>query len=466
MSIKKEGYCMSINDLVLKVNDVLTGSVLIIALVGIGLLFTFKLGFIQIRGFKDGWNRTFGGLFSKKGDAGKDGMSSFQALATAIAAQVGTGNIAGAATAIAVGGPGAIFWMWISAFFGMSTIFAEAVMAQKFKQVSDDGTVTGGPVYYIRGAFKGTFGKVLAAIFAVLIIFALGFMGNAVQSNSIAASWNTAFGIPKIAMGIFVAVVSLFVFTGGMKRIAKVTELIVPIMAAFYIVGSLIVIFANVTAIPAAFHDIIVGAFKPAAVAGGAMGATLKIAVQKGVARGLFSNEAGMGSTPHAHAVAKVNHPVEQGFVAMIGVFIDTFVILNLTALVIITTGSRTTGLTGAQLSQYAFSTLYGKFGEIFIAICMFFFAFSTIIGWYFFGEANIRYLFGAKAVKIYSIIVCICVALGSLQEVDLVWNMADCFNSMMVIPNAIALVALSGLVKKTHDDYYNNFLPNQKKRK
>lgn len=457
---------MSINDLVLKVNDVLTGSVLIIALVGIGLLFTFKLGFIQIRGFKDGWNRTFGGLFSKKGDAGKDGMSSFQALATAIAAQVGTGNIAGAATAIAVGGPGAIFWMWISAFLGMSTIFAEAVMAQKFKQVGDDGTVTGGPVYYIRGAFKGTFGKVLAAIFAVLIIFALGFMGNAVQSNSIAASWNTAFGIPKIAMGIFVAVVSLFVFTGGMKRIAKVTELIVPIMAAFYIVGSLIVIFANVTAIPAAFHDIIVGAFKPAAVAGGAMGATLKLAVQKGVARGLFSNEAGMGSTPHAHAVAKVKHPVEQGFVAMIGVFIDTFVILNLTALVIITTGSRTTGLTGAQLSQYAFSTLYGKFGEIFIAICMFFFAFSTIIGWYFFGEANIRYLFGAKAVKIYSIIVCICVALGSLQEVELVWNMADCFNSMMVIPNAIALVALSGLVKKTHDDYYNNFLPNQKKGK
>ena len=457
---------MSINDLVLKVNDVLTGSVLIIALVGIGLLFTFKLGFIQIRGFKDGWNRTFGGLFSKKGDAGKDGMSSFQALATAIAAQVGTGNIAGAATALAIGGAGAIFWMWISAFLGMSTIFAEAVMAQKFKQVSDDGTVTGGPVYYIRGAFKGTFGKVLAAIFAVLIIFALGFMGNAVQSNSIAASWNTAFGIPKIAMGIFIAVVSLFVFTGGMKRIAKVTELIVPIMAAFYIVGSLIVIFANVTAIPAAFHDIIVGAFKPAAVAGGAMGATLKLAVQKGVARGLFSNEAGMGSTPHAHAVAKVNHPVEQGFVAMIGVFIDTFVILNLTALVIITTGSRTTGFTGAQLSQYAFSTLYGKFGEIFIAICMLFFAFSTIIGWYFFGEANIRYLFGAKAVKIYSIIVCICVALGSLQEVDLVWNMADCFNSMMVIPNAIALVALSGLVKKTHDDYYNNFLPNQKKGK
>ena len=452
--------------LVTKGNDFLWSFLLLVLLCGTGLYYTIRLRFIQVRKFGEGVRQVFG-HFSMNGEKHEKGeMTPFQSIATAIAAQVGTGNLAGAATALIGGGPGAIFWMWVSAFLGMSTIFAEAVMAQKFKQVSDDGTVTGGPVYYIRGAFKGTFGKVLAAIFAVLIIFALGFMGNAVQSNSIAASWNTAFGIPKIAMGIFIAVVSLFVFTGGMKRIAKVTELIVPIMAAFYIVGSLIVIFANVTAIPAAFHDIIVGAFKPAAVAGGAMGATLKLAVQKGVARGLFSNEAGMGSTPHAHAVAKVNHPVEQGFVAMIGVFIDTFVILNLTALVIITTGSRTSGFTGAQLSQYAFSTLYGKFGEIFIAICMLFFAFSTIIGWYFFGEANIRYLFGAKAVKIYSIIVCICVALGSLQEVDLVWNMADCFNSMMVIPNAIALVALSGLVKKTHDDYYNNFLPNQKKGK
>ena len=452
--------------LVTKGNDFLWSFLLLVLLCGTGLYYTIRLRFIQVRKFGEGVRQVFG-HFSMNGEKHEKGeMTPFQSIATAIAAQVGTGNLAGAATALIGGGPGAIFWMWISAFLGMSTIFAEAVMAQKFKQVGDDGTVTGGPVYYIRAAFKGTLGKVLAGIFAVLIIFALGFMGNAVQSNSIAASWNTAFGIPKIAMGIFVAVVSLFVFTGGMKRIAKVTEMIVPIMAAFYIVGSLIVIFANVTAIPGAFHDIIVGAFNPSAVAGGAMGATLKIAVQKGVARGLFSNEAGMGSTPHAHAVAKVNHPVEQGFVAMIGVFIDTFVILNLTALVIITTGSRTSGFTGAELSQYAFSTLYGKFGEIFIAICMLFFAFSTIIGWYFFGEANIRYLFGAKAVKIYSIIVCICVVLGSLQEVELVWNMADCFNSMMVIPNAIALVALSGLVKKTHDDYYNNFLPNQKKGK
>ena len=406
--------------------------------------------------------RTFGGLFSKKGNADKDGMSSFQALATAIAAQVGTGNIAGAATALAIGGPGAIFWMWIAAFLGMATIFGEAVLAQKYKQVGVDGEITGGPVYYIRAAFKGTFGKVLAGIFAVLIILALGFMGNAVQSNSIAAAFHTAFGVPQAAVGVVVALIALFVFVGGMQRIAKVTETLVPIMAAFYILGALIVIIYNYKNIPYAFQAIVVGAFNPSAVSGGAVGATLKLALTKGVARGLFSNEAGMGSTPHAHAVAKVDHPVEQGFVAMIGVFIDTFIVLNLTAFVIITTKSIPSGKTGAELSQYAFSTLYGKGGDIFIAICMFFFAFSTIIGWYFFGQANIKYLFGPKAVKVYSVLVAVCVVLGSLAQVDLVWNMADCFNSMMVIPNFIGLIVLSGTIKKLHDDYYQNFKKNK----
>ena len=438
---------MSMNDLVLKVNDVLTGSVLIIALVGIGLLFTFKLGFIQIRGFKDGWNRTFGGLFSKKGDAGKDGMSSFQALATAIAAQVGTGNIAGAATAIAVGGPGAIFWMWISAFLGMSTIFAEAVMAQKFKQVSDDGTVTGGPVYYIRGAFKGTFGKVLAAIFAVLIIFALGFMGNAVQSNSIAASWNTAFGIPKIAMGIFIAVVSLFVFTGGMKRIAKVTELIVPIMAAFYILGCIAILVINAKALPGALAQVFVLAFEPQAMAGGIAGVTVQQSMRFGVARGLFSNEAGLGSTPHAHALAKVERPQDQGAVAILGVFVDTFVVLTLTGLVLITSGLIPQGMTGTVLTQAAFSQAFGGFGPIFIAVCMFFFAFSTIIGWYFFGQSNFKALFGEKLLPVYSIIVVAFILVGSTLKVDLVWALADLFNGLMAVPNLLALLALAGVV-------------------
>ena len=307
----------------------------------------------------------------------------------------------------------------------------------------------------------------LAAIFAVLLIFALGFMGNAVQSNSIASSFHTAFGIPQWITGVVVAVIALFIFTGGMKRIAKVTELMVPFMAALYIVGSLIIIIYNWRNIPLAFEQIIVGAFAPDAITGGAIGATVSKAITKGVARGLFSNEAGMGSTPHAHAVAKVDHPVEQGFVAMTGVFIDTFIVLTMTALVIVTTQALPKsyevvegGYSAAALSQFAYSTLYGKGGEIFIAICMFFFASSTIIGWYFFGEANIKYLFGPKAVPVYSVLVCVCVVLGSLAQVDLVWNMADCFNSMMVVPNIIALFALSGMIKKTHDDYFKNFLP------
>ena len=447
----------ALNNIFSTIGSYLSNYILIVALLGGGIWFTVKLGFIQIKGFGEGMRRTFGGLFGKKGEAGNDGMSSFQALATAIAAQVGTGNIAGAATALAVGGPGAIFWMWIAAFLGMATIYAEAVMAQKYKKIGDDGVVTGGPVYYIRAAFQGPFGKFLAGAFAILIVLALGFMGNAVQSNSIAAAWNTAFGIPKWVMGAILAVVALFVFVGGMGRIAKITEMIVPAMAALYIIGSLIVIIYNFKEIPYAFKSIIVGAFAPSTVVGGAAGATIKLALTKGVARGLFSNEAGMGSTPHAHAVAKVNHPVEQGFVAMIGVFIDTFIILNLTALVIITTHSIPTGLTGAELSQYAFSTLYGKGGDIFIAVCMLFFAFSTILGWYFFGQANIKYLFGAKAVKVYSVVVAVCVFLGSLAEVELVWTMQDCFNSLMVIPNILALFALSGVIKEVHNDYFKN---------
>lgn len=464
---------MDLNGIVKAVQSVLADKILIVVLVGAGIWFTLNLGFIQVRGFGEGWRRTFGGLFKKSGKADKDGMSSFQALATAIAAQVGTGNLAGAATAIAMGGPGAIFWMWVSAFLGMATIYAEALMAQKYKQVDENGVVTGGPVYYIRAAFKGTFGKVLAAIFAVLIIFALGFMGNAVQSNSIGDAFGTAFGINPWIVGFVIAAISLFVFVGGMSRIASLTEKIVPIMAAFYIVGALIVIVINGEMIPKAFHDIFVGAFNPQAIGGGVLGWTVSRALSRGVARGLFSNEAGMGSTPHAHAVAKVDHPVEQGFVAMMGVFIDTFVVLTLTALVILTSGMvgkidplTKAAYTGTALTQAGFSSVFGKGGEVFIAICMFFFAFSTIIGWYFFGEANIKYLFGTKAVKIYAVLVCVCIVAGSAVKVDLIWNMADCFNSAMVVPNIIGLLALSGMVKKVHNDYFQNFKPNQMNKK
>ena len=262
-----------LNNIFSTLGSYLSNYILIVALLGGGIWFTVKLGFIQVKGFGEGMRRTFGGMFKKSGDkAGADGMSSFQALATAIAAQVGTGNIAGAATALAIGGPGAIFWMWIAAFLGMATIYAEAIMAQKYKKVGDDGEVTGGPVCYIRAAFSGTFGKVLAGIFAVLITLALGFMGNAVQSNSIAAAFNTAFGLPQWIMGIILAVLALFVFLGGTGRIAKITELIVPIMAAFYIVGSLIVIIVNIKEFPYAIHAIVVGAFAPSSIVGGAAG--------------------------------------------------------------------------------------------------------------------------------------------------------------------------------------------------
>lgn len=445
-------------------------NILLFLLVGTGVWYTFQLKFIQIRGFGEGFRRTFGGLFKKGEKADKDGMSQFQSLSTAIAAQVGTGNLAGAATAIAVGGPGAIFWMWVSAFFGMATIYAEATMAQKYKRIGKDGTVTGGPVYYIEAAFKGKFGKALASFFAVFIILALGFMGNAVQSNSIADAFDTAFGISPAVVGIILAILSVLIFSGGITRIAKVTETIVPIMALFYIIGALIVILVNFKNIPLAFEEIFVGAFAPQSIAGGVVGATIQKAMSKGVARGLFSNEAGMGSTPHAHAVAKVDYPSEQGFVAMMGVFIDTFVILNLTALVIITTRSVTPdgSLIGTALTQAGFSSVFGKFGDIFIAICMFFFAFSTIIGWYFFGEANIKYLFGPKAVKIYVALVAICVFLGTLGEVSIVWTMSDMFNGLMVIPNLIGLLALTGVVKSVHNDYIriNGGISSKKKKK
>lgn len=447
----------TLNNIVLEIQHYLSDYILIVALGFGGIWFSFRTGFIQVRGFKEGMRRTFGGLFSKKGDAGKDGMSSFQALATAIAAQVGTGNIAGAATAIAIGGPGAIFWMWVAAFLGMATIYCEAIMAQKYKKIGKDGVVTGGPVYYIRAAFQGVFGKVLAAIFAVLLIFALGFMGNAVQSNSIAASFHTAFGIPQWITGIVIAVICLFIFTGGMKRIAKVTELIVPLMAALYIAGSLIIIIYNWKNIPTAFYEIFVGAFAPEAIAGGAIGATISKAITKGVARGLFSNEAGMGSTPHAHAVAKVDHPCDQGLVAICSVFIDTIIILNLTAFAVLCTGQlKEVGqsLTAAELTQAAFVSGFGSFGAIFIAICMFFFAFSTIIGWYFFGEKNVRYLFGAKATKVYAALVVVFIVVGSALKVELVWNLSDLFNSLMVIPNVLGLWALSNVAKDLYEDW------------
>lgn len=430
--------------------------ILLFLLVGTGIYFSFRTHFVQVRRFGAAWHRVFGGFSMKGKKADKGGMSSFQALATAIAAQVGTGNIAGCATAIVAGGPGAIFWMWIAAFFGMATIYGEAVLAQKTKITKEDGEVLGGPVYYIRKAFKGGFGKFLAGFFSVAIILALGFMGNMVQSNSISDAFNNAFGANKLVVGIIIAAIAAFIFLGGISRIASFTEKVVPIMAFLYLIGGVIMLIINHENLPAACASIFVGAFKPSSVVGAGAGIAVREAMQKGVARGLFSNEAGMGSTPHAHAMAKVDKPQDQGEVAMVGVFIDTFIVLTMTAFVILTSnvlgpldGSvwNQQGLDGTPVAQAAFSTGFGKFGPMFVAICLLFFAFSTIIGWYFFAQQNVKYLFGNKVVKGFSVLVVIFILVGSVLKVELVWTLSDLFNGLMVLPNLIALLTLSGAV-------------------
>lgn len=400
---KGEKKMDALNQAIAQISDVLWNSVLLFLLVGTGVYFSVRTRFVQVRKFKTAWNRVFGGFSLKGKKAGKDGMTSFQALATAIAAQVGTGNIAGCATALVSGGPGAIFWMWLAAFFGMATIYGEAYLAQISKRRDENGEVIGGPVYYITHAFKGTFGKALAGFFAVAVILALGFMGNMVQSNSISDAFYTAFSVPKWVMGVIVAVLAAFIFIGGISRIASFTEKVVPVMAALYLVGALVVILINIQHVPS--------------------------------------------------AIADVENPEDQGEVAMIGVFIDTFVVLTMTALVILSSGvleeMMSTGVKGTPVAQAAFRTGLKGFGPAFVAICLLFFAFSTIVGWYFFARQNVQYLFGKKAVVPFSLIVVVFVFLGSLLKVDLVWNLSDLFNGLMVIPNLMALIVLAGTVAK-----------------
>ena len=449
-------------DIVVKINTYLSNYILVFLLVAVGLWYYIKTRFVQVRCFGEGMKKVFGNL-SLNGKKHDSGMTSFQALATAIAAQVGTGNIVGASGAILTGGPGAIFWMWIIAFFGMATIYAEATLAQKTRIVEPDGNIKGGPVYYITTAFKGGFGKFLAGFFAVAIILALGFMGCMVQSNSIGSTFQTAFGIPSWIVGLVLVAICGIIFLGGVQRLASVTEKIVPIMAAIFLLGGLVILVARIKYIPATFGMIFKYAFQPQAIIGGGFGYAIKTAISQGAKRGLFSNEAGMGSTPHAHAQANVADPHDQGVVAMIGVFIDTFVVLTLNALVIISTlytpdgilasGTIPEGIGKANLAQTAFGTVFGEsVGAAFVAICLFFFAFSTVLSWNLFGKINVIYLFGKKSAKIYSAIALVFIFLGTVMSNDLVWELTDMFNNLMVIPNAIALFALTGMVvKSTH---------------
>ena len=471
------------------INTYLSNYILIILLVGIGLFYSIKTKFVQVRCFGEGCKNVFGNI-NLRGGKQKGGISSFQAFAAAVAAQVGTGNIVGACGAILIGGPGAIFWMWIIAFLGMATIYAEAVLAQKTKVVNEDGTVEGGPIYYIKAAFKGKFGKFLAGFFSVAAIIALGFVGAMVQSNSIAenvagavaacgATDDTVLLIVKIVMGVIVAALAGFVLFGGTQKLAAATEKIVPFMATLYILGGILILCIRIQYVPAAFGMIFKYAFAPQAITGGAIGAAIYAALTQGAKRGLFSNEAGMGSTPHAHALANVKDPHTQGVSAMIGVFLDTFVVLTMTALIVISTLyakdgaigklieanvasgcsysiadlAAAAGISKANLAQLAFTMAFGGseaagiIGSIFVALCLFFFAFSTILSWNYFGKVNFLSLFGKKSYVVYGSIAVVFVFLGAIFQNDLVWELTDMFNNLMVIPNAIALFALSAMV-------------------
>lgn len=452
------------------INNCLSNYILVFMLLGVGIWYTVKTSFVQVRCFGEGMKRVFGGL-SLHGGRQERGMSSFQALATAIAAQVGTGNIIGASGAILTGSPGAIFWMWVIAFFGMATIYAEATLALKTRVVDADGNIYGGPVYYITTAFKGAFGRFLAGFFAAAIILALGFMGCMVQANSIGSTFQTAFGIPGWIVGAVLVAACGGIFLGGVQRLASVAEKIVPIMAAIFLLGAVAILVIRARFLPETFGMIFRYAFQPQAIIGGGFGYALKTAISQGAKRGLFSNEAGMGSSPHAHAQANVSHPHDQGVVAMIGVFIDTFVVLTLNALVIISTLYTSDGplsqcgaaaaidsIDKTNLAQTAFGSVLGQqMGAGFVAVCLLFFAFSTVLGWNLFGKINVVYLFGKKAAPVYLVIALIFIFVGTLMSNDVVWELADLFNNLMVIPNVLALFALTKAVTASVGEHHTS---------
>lgn len=440
------------------INGILWDYVLLVGLVGVGIFLSVKLKFPQVFRMFPALSQIIRDIKNKvKVPAGR--MTPFQSLSTAIAAQVGTGNIVGVSTAIAAGGPGAAFWMLLSAFFGMGTIFTEAVLAQIFRETKN-GELVGGPAYYIKNGLKA---KWLSNIFAVLCIVALGIVGIMVQSNSIAGSMEEAFGFPKVWITVGLLAVVGAILTGGMGRIAKFTEKVVPVMAFLYIFGSIAIMILNAGNFLPALKAIITGAFNPSAIGGGVLGITVQQAIRYGLSRGLFSNEAGMGSTPHSHAVASTNHPAEQGFIAMIGVFISTFLICLSTVMVNITSGAYDMSIPAAMMSQshvamtqVSFSLSFGSFGAGFLSIALTFFALTTIVGWYFFAESNVKFLAGQNKIIIasFKFIVLGFIVFAMNMNTQFVWKLADLFMGLMALPNIISLVLLSKKAKLVLDDY------------
>jgi len=432
-----------LNNLISNVNDFMWTYILIALLIIIGLYFTFKTKFVQFRNIKE--------MFRLLGDSGGNdtgSVSSFQAFCISTASRVGTGNLAGIATALSIGGPGAIFWMWVIALIGAASSFIESTLAQIYKE-KDKGAFRGGPAYYME---KGLKKRWMGILFSVLIIISFGLVFNSVQSNTIVAAFNGSFGINKTLLALIVTALTILVVFGGVNRVANVSAVLVPIMAIAYIVVALFVVFKNFTAIPSVIALIFENAFGMNQVVGGGIGAAL----MQGIKRGLFSNEAGMGSAPNAAATATVSHPVKQGFIQTLGVFTDTLIICSCTAFIILLSGVPLNGsVTGIELTQLALISQVGSWGGIFISICIFLFAFSSIVGNYYYGEANIQFITKNKIyLQIYRVLVGLMVFFGSLVSIDIVWNLADLFMGLMAITNLIAIVLLSNIAFKALKDY------------
>ena len=444
----------SIEKILTIINNIVWGPPLLILLVGTGIYFTFKLKLLQIFKLPLAFKYLFLKDEEKSDENVKGDVSNFASLCTALSATIGTGNIVGVATAIGTGGPGALLWMWVAAFFGMATKYAEGVLAIKYREVDDNGEISGGPMYYIE---KGIGNKFLAKMFAIFgVAVALLGIGTFGQVKSIASAVEIGFNIPIWVTAIIVTILVTLVTLGGIKRISSVAEKIVPTMAIFYIVGALMVLIFNIEAVPAAVKLIVVSAFNPKAALGSAVGITISIAIQRGIGRGVFSNEAGLGSAPIAAAAAKTNSPVKQGLISMTGTFIDTIVICTMTGLAIVVTNSFNTGLEGAAMTTIAFENglPFAIVGKYIVNIGLIFFAFTTIIGWNYYGERCIEYLAGIKGIKIYKTVFIIFVGIGPLLSLDLVFIIADIVNGLMALPNLIGLVALRHIII----DETNNF--------
>lgn len=441
-----------------KINGLVWGPPLLILLVGTGIYLTIRLGLLQI--FKLPLALKY--LFSKdpemSSDKTKGGISAFASVCTALSATIGTGNIVGVATAIRLGGPGALFWMWMAAFFGMATKYAEALLAVKYRVVDDNGQMSGGPMYYIE---RGLNNKFLAKMFAVFGIGVAFFgIGTFAQVNSITSAVNIAFNVPIFITGIVLTVIVAMVTLGGIKSISKVSEIVVPFMAVSYVICTVTILVFNADKLPETFALIFKAAFTPTAAAGGFLGASVALALKSGVSRGVFSNESGLGSAPIAAAAAKTNSCVRQGLVQMTGTFFDTIIICTMTGVTLILSGVWSdSAYEGAAATTQAFRTSLPAFpvvGEMIVTIGLIFFAFTTILGWNYYGERCTEYLFGVKGIKIYKYIFILLVAVGPFLKLDLVWTIADIVNGLMAIPNLIAIIGLSGVVANETKLYFN----------